>query len=150
MISKKNLNYIFLLIISFILSSNICYNLTYIITHDLYFSWDFNIIFSTLSVFRYIDLGIGTFLLTTIIFLFVLKYDRELKLRLKRNKKLPEEDGSFEYGSSRWMKNREIKKNFKVWNIGSKLTQGGIPVTYLDLWLLTMSKESYILILVIF
>ena len=112
MISKKNLNYIFLLIISFILSSNICYNLTYIITHDLYFSWDFNIIFSTLSVFRYIDLGIGTFLLTTIIFLFVLKYDRELKLRLKRNKKLPEEDGSFEYGSSRWMKNREIKKNF--------------------------------------
>lgn len=132
MISKKNLNYIFLLIISFILSSNICYNLTYIITHDLYFSWDFNIIFSTLSVFRYIDLGIGTFLLTTIIFLFVLKYDRELKLRLKRNKKLPEEDGSFEYGSSRWMKNREIKKNFKVWNIGSKLTQGGIPVTYLD------------------
>ena len=134
MISKKNLNYIFLLIISFILSSNICYNLTYIITHDLYFSWDFNIIFSTLSVFRYIDLGIGTFLLTTIIFLFVLKYDRELKLRLKRNKKLPEEDGSFEYGSSRWMKNREIKKNFKVWNIGSKLTQGGIPALASDGW----------------
>ena len=43
--------------------------------------------------------------------LFILKYDKELKLKLKRLRKMPEEDGSFEYGSSRWSTKKEIKKN---------------------------------------
>lgn len=64
--------------------------------------------------------------------LFVLKYDKELKLRLTRKKGLPEEDGSYEYGSSRWATKKEIKKEFQEWKIGSKLKSGGIPVTYLD------------------
>ncbi len=45
---------------------------------------------------------------------------------------MPDEDGSYEYGSSRWATKKEIKKNFKVWNIGTKLKSGGIPVTKLD------------------
>lgn len=70
--------------------------------------------------------------MTTLIFLFVLKYDKEIKLKLKRKKELPEEDGSFEYGSSRWATKKEIKEKFKVWNIGDELNSGGIPVTMLD------------------
>lgn len=68
----------------------------------------------------------------TLIMLFVLKYDKEFKFKLARKKGLPEEDGSFEYGSARWMTKKEIRKEFKVWNIGSKLSSGGIPVTYQD------------------
>jgi len=74
----------------------------------------------------------GTILMTILIFLFVLKYDKEIKLKLKRKKELPEEDGSFEYGSSRWATKKEIKEKFKVWNIGDELNSGGISVTMLD------------------
>ena len=45
---------------------------------------------------------------------------------------MPQEDGSFEYGSSRWATKKEIRNNYKVWNIGSKLKYGGIPVTTMD------------------
>ena len=45
---------------------------------------------------------------------------------------MPKEDGSYEYGSSRWATKKEIKKEFKIWNIGSKLSSGGIPVTFMD------------------
>ena len=65
--------------------------------------------------------------------LFILKYDKELKLKLKRLRKMPEEDGSFEYGSSRWATKKEIKKNYKTWTINSNLKSGGIPVTYIIL-----------------
>lgn len=64
--------------------------------------------------------------------MFILKYDRNIKLKLLKKKGLPEEDGSFEYGSSRFMTKKEIKKNFKVWHIGDELKSGGIPVTKLD------------------
>ena len=79
-----------------------------------------------------ISLLFGTILLSTIIILFILKYDKELKLKLQKIKKMPKEDGSYEYGSSRWATKKEIKKEFKVWNIGSKLSSGGIPVTFTD------------------
>ena len=80
------------------------------------------------------DVGLlfGTNLMIILIMLFILKYDKEFKLRLARKKGLPKEDGSFEYGSARWMTKKEIKKEFKVWNIGSKLRSGGIPVTFQD------------------
>lgn len=42
------------------------------------------------------------------------------------------QDGNLEYGSSRWMSNKEIKENFKIWDVGKKLKLGGIPVTYLN------------------
>ena len=45
---------------------------------------------------------------------------------------MPKEDGSYEYGSSKWATNNEIKKRFKVWNIGKKINSGGIPITYID------------------
>lgn len=45
---------------------------------------------------------------------------------------MPKEDGSFEYGSSRWATKKEIKKKYKVWNFGNKLKGGGIPVTSID------------------
>ena len=66
--------------------------------------WNINIFVSILSLLDF-NILFGTFLLT-------------------------KEDGSFEYGSSRWMTKQEIKKEFKVWNIGDKLKSGGIPVTY--------------------
>ena len=62
---------------------------------------------------------------------FILKYDKELKLKLQKLKKVPKEEGSYEYGSFRWLL-KKIKKEFKVWNIGSKLSSGGIPVTFMD------------------
>ena len=128
---KKYFNYILIFIIGFILSANICYNLVYIIKHNIKLSWSFNFIKTTLAL---TDFGLlfGSTLLITLIMLFVLKYDKEFKLKLARKKGLPKEDGSFEYGSARWMTKREIKKEFKVWNFGSKLASGGIPVTVQD------------------
>ena len=91
--------------------------------------WNINIFVSILSLLDF-NILFGTFLLTIIFFLAILKYDKDLKLKLISKKELPKEDGSFEYGSSRWMTKQEIKKEFKVWNIGDKLKSGGIPVTY--------------------
>lgn len=56
-----------------------------------------------------ISLLFGTILLSTIIILFILKYDKELKLKLQKLKKMPKEDGSYEYGSSSWATKKEIK-----------------------------------------
>jgi len=64
--------------------------------------------------------------------LFILKYDRDLKIKLQKSNELPEDDGNFEYGSSRWANKKEIKNHFKVWNIGQSLKSGGIPVTAMD------------------
>jgi len=75
---------------------------------------------------------IGTILMTALIMLFILKYDKEFELKFKHSDGMPKEDGSFEYGSSRWATKKEIKNSFKSWNIGSKLSDGGIPVTLLD------------------
>ena len=35
--------------------------------------------------------------------------------------KLPMVDGAYEYGSSRFMTKKEIKRNFKIWDIGKDL-----------------------------
>ncbi len=117
--------------ISFIISANICYNLTYIIINHLKFNWVINPIFSFYQLTDY-NLLFGTTLLTTLIILFVLKYDRDIKVKLEKVKKMPKEDGSFEYGSSRWATKKEIKDNFKEWNVGKKLKSGGIPATTID------------------
>ncbi len=94
-------------------------------------SWSFNFIKSVLELKCYQFL-FGNLLLFFLLFLIVIKYDKSINLKLSGNKELPKEDGSFEYGSSRFLKPKEIKKNFKVWNIGEHLKQGGVPVTYLD------------------
>lgn len=105
--------------------------MVWIITHNIKLKWDINII-NTLFALKDLKLFFGTLLLSSLIFLFILKYDRDIKLRFLKKKGFPEEDGSFEYGSSRFMKKKEIKRNFKVWNIGNELKSGGIPVTKLD------------------
>lgn len=128
---KKSFNYFVLIVFSFILSTNICYNLTNIIKNNIELSWNLNII-STLFKLSDISLLFGTILLTLLMMLFILKYDKELKLKIQRLKKMPEVDGSFEYGSSRWATKKEIKQKFKVWDVGKKIKNGGIPVTMLD------------------
>lgn len=127
----KLIKYFILAFISFIISANICYNLTYIISNHLKFNWVINPIFAFYQLADY-NLLFGTTLLTTLIILFVLKYDRDIKVKLEKVKKMPKEDGSFEYGSSRWATKKEIKDNFKEWNVGKKLKSGGIPVTTID------------------
>lgn len=88
--------------------------------------------FYSFSKLRDLNLLFGTILLSIIIILFIFKYDREINLKIKCFKKIPKEDGSFEYGSAGWMNKQEIKREFKVWNIGKTLKAGGIPVTYID------------------
>jgi type IV secretion system protein VirD4 len=127
---KKYINYVLIYILGFIVSANICFNLTNIIKNKLVLSWNINIFYSLLKLS---DLGLlfGTLLLSSLIILFVIKYDKEFKLRLKRKQEMPQEDGSFEYGSSRWATTKEIKKRFKVWDIGKPISSGGIPVTFI-------------------
>ena len=127
---KKIINYIIIYIFDFIISANICYNLTYIIKNNIKLEWNLNEFYSFIEL-KDISLLFGTILLSTIIILFILKYDKELKLKLQKLKKVPKEEGSYEYGSFRWLL-KKIKKEFKVWNIGSKLSSGGIPVTFMD------------------
>ena len=128
---KKIINYIIIYIFDFIISANICYNLTYIIKNNIKLEWNLSEFYSFIEL-KDISLLFGTILLSTIIILFILKYDKELKLKLQKLKKMPKEDSSYEYGSSRWATKKEIKKEFKIWNIGSKLSSGGIPVTFMD------------------
>ena len=128
---KKIINYIIIYIFDFIISANICYNLTYIIKNNIKLEWNLNEFYSFIEL-KDISLLFGTILLSTIIILFILKYDKELKLKLQKLKKMPKEDSSYEYGSSRRATKKEIKKEFKIWNIGSKLSSGGIPVTFMD------------------
>ena len=118
-------------IIGFLISANVCYNLVHIILNDVKLSWNFNLLSSFLAL-KDFGLLFRTCLLITLIMLFVFKYDKEFKLRLARKKGLPKEDGGFEYGSARWMTKKEIRKEFKVWNIGTPLKSGGIPVTFQD------------------
>ena len=113
---KKIVNYIIIYIFDFIISDNICYNLTYIIKNNIKLERNLNV-FRPFIELKDIHLLFGTILLSTIIILFILKYDKELKLKLQKLKKMPKEDGSYDYGSSRWATKKEIKKEFKVWNI---------------------------------
>lgn len=115
----------------FICSSNICFNLTNIIENNIKIKWNLNIIYS-LSKLNDLSLVFGSVLLCIIFMLVIIKYDKEIYLKFFKSEELPIEDGSFEYGSSRWATKKEIDKEFKVWNIGSELKSGGIPITNLD------------------
>ena len=115
----------------FIVSSNICYNLVHIILNDIRLSWNLNFIY---TFFQLKDIGLlfGTILMSSLMMLFILKYDRDIKLKLQKLNKLPDIDGNHEYGSSRWATKKEIRNKYKVWNIGKTLSSGGIPVTTMD------------------
>ena len=115
----------------FICSTNICFNLTNIIENNIKIKWNLNIIYS-LSKLNDLSLLFGSVLLCIIFMLVIIKYDKEIYLKFFKSDELPIEDGSFEYGSSRWATKKEIEKEFKVWNIGSELKSGGIPITNLD------------------
>lgn len=128
---RKGFNYILVSILALILSANICYNLVSIIENNIKLAWDINLLKSFVAL-KDFNLLFGTTLMTSLMILFVIKYDRDYKIKLFKKKKIPTEDGSYEHGSARWMTKKEIRKNFKVWNIGSKLKAGGIPVTYMD------------------
>ena len=82
---KKYSNCFLIAILDFIISANICYNLVWIITHDIQLKWDFNCI---KSLFSLNDVGLlfGTTLLSLLIFLFILKYDKDIKLKFFRKK----------------------------------------------------------------
>ena len=90
--------------------------------------WSFNFFNSISSVLNYRFL-FGNALLLIIMFLIIAKYDRTIRLKFARKKGLPQGDGNFEHGSSRWLTKKEIKKNFKVWEINKPLISGGVPVT---------------------
>lgn len=128
-LSKKN-KYVFVLIFIFFITNNISYNITQMIT-TLKIEWKFNFIDSIFALSNYQFL-FGNFLLFLLSFLVVLKYDKDINLFFKQSENLPDTDGAYEYGSSRFMTKKEIKQNFKVWNIDKNLECGGIPVTYLD------------------
>lgn len=113
----------------FIISANVCFNITSIIKNNVQISWDINIIKSVIAL-KDINLLFGTSLLSLLIDLFILKYNKGIKLKYIRKKEMPNEDGNYEYGSSRWLTSKELKKEFKVWNVGKPLKNGGIPVTY--------------------
>jgi len=131
MLIKKIINYVIIFICIFVISCNICYNLTIIIKNNISIIWNINIFYSILQL-KDFNLLFGTILMSLLIMLFILKYDKELKLNNKKIGKMPIEDGCNEYGSSRWATKKEIKNQFKVWNIGKKIKSGGIPVTMLD------------------
>lgn len=127
---KKYITYILIYVAGLIVSANICFNLTNIIQDKLVLSWNFNLIYTFLKLSD-LSLLFGAILLSSLIILFVIKYDKDLKLKFKRKDEMPQEDGSFEYGSSRFATTKEIKKRFKVWDIGKPIKSGGIPVTFI-------------------
>ena len=122
--------YILIIILVFLFSNNICYNLVQMIMH-LKITWSFDFTKSLLELKDYQFL-FGNLLLSFLMMLIIIKHNKNIKLQFNRKNKLPKEDGSFEYGSSRFQTTKEIKKNFKVWNIGSDLKHGGVPVTHLE------------------
>ena len=87
---KKIINYIIIYILDFIISANNCYNLTHIIKNNIKLEWNLNVFHSFIEL-KDISLLFGTILLSTIIILFILKYDKELKLKLQKIKKMPDE-----------------------------------------------------------
>ena len=94
MLIKKVFKYILIYICIFFVSANICYNLTTIIKSNINLTWNINMFHSFFQL-KDISLLFGTILLSAIIMLFILKYDRDLKLKLQKIKKMPDEDGSY-------------------------------------------------------
>lgn len=126
---KKIIKYIFLYIICFIFSSVICFNLVNMI-NNMKLLWSFNL-YNSLKFLSNHSSFYGTFLLSFLFILFIIKYDRDIKLKSKNKNEMPSEDGSYEYGSSRFSTEKEIKKKFKVWDVNKPISKGGIPVTFI-------------------
>lgn len=126
---KKIIKYIFLYIICFIFSSVICFNLVNMI-NNMKLLWSFNL-YNSLKFLSNHSSFYGTFLLSFLFILFIIKYDRDIKLKSKNKNEMPSEDGSYEYGSSRFSTEKEIKKKFKVWDVNKSISKGGIPVTFI-------------------
>ena len=63
---KKIINYIIIYILDFIISANICYNLTHIIKNNIKLEWNLNVFRSFIEL-KDISLLFGTILLSTII-----------------------------------------------------------------------------------
>lgn len=63
---KKIFNYIIIYIFDFIISANICYNLTHIIKNNIKLEWNLNMFHSFIEL-KGISLLFGTILLSTII-----------------------------------------------------------------------------------
>lgn len=126
---KKIIKYIFLYIICFIFSSVICFNLVNMI-NNMKLLWSFNL-YNSLKFLSNHSSFYGTFLLSFLFILFIIKYDRDIKLKTKNKNEMPSEDGSYEYGSSRFSTEKEIKKKFKVWDVNKPISKGGIPVTFI-------------------
>ena len=97
---KLIINWFLIILCSFILSANICYNLTSVISLNK-LDWNFNFIY-TFSKLSDISLLYGTILFYIIVMLVIIRQTYHYKLKLLRKKELPKEDGSFEYGSSRF------------------------------------------------
>ena len=112
------------------IAGNICYNIVNMIIEERLF-WNINIFYTFLKLVDN-NLLYGTILFYIIFILIIVKYNYNVRLKIFKKKELPKEDGSYEYGSSRFATEKEIKDKFKVWNFGSKLDSGGIPVTTIN------------------
>lgn len=126
---KKIIKYIFLYIICFVFSSLICFNLVNMI-NNMKLLWSFNL-YDSLKFLSSHSSFYGTFLLSFLFILFIIKYDRDINLKSKNKNEMPSKDGSYEYGSSRFSTEKEIKKKFKVWDVNKPISKGGIPVTFI-------------------
>lgn len=112
------------------IAGNICYNIVNMIIEERIF-WNINIFYTFLKLVDN-NLLYGTILFYIIFILIIVKYNYNVRLKIFKKKELPKEDGSYEYGSSRFATEKEIKDKFKMWNLGSKLDSGGIPVTTIN------------------
>ncbi len=127
---EKFNRYLIILCLVIIFSANICYNLVHIIKNELKLSWTLNP-FSFILALQDSHLLFGTVLLSCLFMLTIIKLDYDFILKRINKNEVPASDGNLEYGSSRWLKDKEIKKHFKVWNFDS-ISKGGIPVTFLN------------------
>lgn len=127
--NKKIIKWFILMVGIVVISTFFIANLYNIISNKL----EFKLIFNPLNIIDTFNdnktLTSGLFLIVAIIVLFIMKYDFNINNRLKESDDIPDKSGSNEYGSSSWAKDKEIKR-FKTWNIGNKITSGGIVVTH--------------------
>lgn len=72
----------------------------------------------------------GCLLITSLSVLSLIKYTEWIKN--KTNSGELKVAGNNEYGSSRFATNKEIEKEFKVWDMNKKINSGGIVVTKID------------------
>ena len=72
----------------------------------------------------------GCLLITSLSVLSLIKYTEWIKNKTKSGEL--KVAGNNEYGSSRFATNKEIEKEFKVWDMNKKINSGGIVVTKID------------------